>query len=141
MHDLALRADYETAQKQKDYFYDIDAMEHLESFILECDRKVELAKRRLKETQEELSEEASAKAETIHSLGEQIGTKLARAEEMGAKGDVDASLGFLEEVEDLKKKETWRRDGVQELYAGFELPATEAAGVRGVLRLPGHPRQ
>lgn len=104
LHDLALRADFETAQKLRDYFYDIDAMEHLESFISECDRKVELAKRRLKETQEELSEEATAKAEVIHALGEQIGTKLARAEEEGAKGDVDGSLKYLEEVEDLKKR-------------------------------------
>ena len=63
LHDLALRADFENGSKQRDYFYDIDAMEHLESFISECDRKVELAKRRLKETQEELSEEATAKVQ------------------------------------------------------------------------------
>ena len=37
------------------------AMEHLSSFIADCDRKTELAKRRLKETQEELSEEANQK--------------------------------------------------------------------------------
>lgn len=43
------------------HVYLLKAMEHLESFILECDRKTELAKRRLKETQEELSEEAAAK--------------------------------------------------------------------------------
>ena len=36
-------------------------MEHLESFIAECDRKVELQKRKLKETQEELSDEATQK--------------------------------------------------------------------------------
>lgn len=36
-------------------------MEHLQTFITDCDRKTELAKRRLKETQEELSEEANAK--------------------------------------------------------------------------------
>ena len=36
-------------------------MEHLQSFIADCDRRTELAKRRLKETQEELSEEATAK--------------------------------------------------------------------------------
>ena len=40
------------------------AMEHLSSFIADCDRKTELAKRRLKETQEELSEEANGK---VHS--------------------------------------------------------------------------
>ena len=37
------------------------AMEHLQNFIGDCDRKTEMAKRRLKETQEELSEEANAK--------------------------------------------------------------------------------
>ena len=44
--------------------------------------------------------------DVINSLGEQIGTKLAKAEEEGAKGDVDASLKYMEEVEDLKKKKT-----------------------------------
>lgn len=36
-------------------------MEHLQSFIADCDRRTELAKRRLKETQEELSDEATQK--------------------------------------------------------------------------------
>ena len=40
-------------------------MEHLQNFIGDCDRKTEMAKRRLKETQEELSEEANAKVITI----------------------------------------------------------------------------
>lgn len=104
IHDLALRADYEQATKGKDYYYDIDAMEHLQSFIAECDRKTELAKRRLKETQEELSEEANQKAEIIHQLCEQIGTKLAKAETAGAEGHVDESLKLMEEVEELKKQ-------------------------------------
>lgn len=103
-HDLALRADYEAASKKKDYFYDIDAMEHLQNFIGECDRKTEMYKRRLKETQEELSEEANSKAESIHQLGEEIGTKLALAEAMGAEGKVDESMKLMNEVEELKKK-------------------------------------
>ena len=36
-------------------------MEHLENFINDCDRKVEIQKRRLKETQEELSDETTKK--------------------------------------------------------------------------------
>ena len=43
-------------------------------------------------------------AEIIHALGEQIGTKLAKAEELGAEGNVEESLKFMEEVEELKKK-------------------------------------
>nr|XP_022316485.1 putative RNA-binding protein Luc7-like 1 isoform X2 [Crassostrea virginica]XP_022318873.1 putative RNA-binding protein Luc7-like 1 isoform X2 [Crassostrea virginica] len=104
IHDLALRADYEQASKRKDYYYDIDAMEHLSSFIADCDRKTELAKRRLKETQEELSEEANGKAEMIHKLGEEMGTKLAKAEDLGAQGLVVESLQLMEEVENLKKQ-------------------------------------
>lgn len=36
-------------------------MDHLESFISECDRRTDLAKKRLAETQEEISAEVSAK--------------------------------------------------------------------------------
>lgn len=104
IHDLALRADYEQASRKKDYYYDIDAMEHLQSFIQDCDRKTELAKRRLKETQEELSEEANTKAEIIHQLGEQMGTHLAKAELLGAQGEVEESMKYMEQIEELKRK-------------------------------------
>lgn len=36
-------------------------MDHLESFIVDCDRRTELAKKRLAETQEEISAEVAAK--------------------------------------------------------------------------------
>ena len=29
LHDLALRADYEAAAKQKDYFYDVDVSKYI----------------------------------------------------------------------------------------------------------------
>lgn len=104
IHDIALVADFNNASKTRDYFYDVDAFEHLQSFIAECDRKMEQSKKRLKETQEELSEEAAAKVNAIHGFGEQIGTKLARAEELGAQGSVEESLQLMEEVEALKKQ-------------------------------------
>lgn len=37
------------------------ATEHLQSFIADCDRRTELAKKRLAETQEEISAEVAAK--------------------------------------------------------------------------------
>ncbi|XP_045623579.1 putative RNA-binding protein Luc7-like 1 isoform X2 [Procambarus clarkii] len=104
VHDLALRADYEQASAQKDYFYDIDAMEHLQSFITDCDRRTESAKKRLAETQEELSAEVAAKANKVHDLAEQIGKKLAKAEGLGADGMVEESMKLMEEVEDLRKR-------------------------------------
>jgi RNA-binding protein Luc7-like 2 len=48
----------------------------------------------------------SMQADSIHTLGEQIGTKLAKAEEMGADGNVEESLKLMEEVEELKKAKT-----------------------------------
>ncbi|XP_060523369.1 putative RNA-binding protein Luc7-like 1 isoform X2 [Cylas formicarius] len=104
IHDLALRADFEKAQQSKDYFYDLDAMEHLQAFISDCDRRTEAAKQRLAETQEELSAEVAVKANSVHELAEQIGQKLAKAEQLGEEGFVDESMKLMEEVDDLRKR-------------------------------------
>ncbi|XP_076257449.1 putative RNA-binding protein Alsin2 isoform X2 [Rhynchophorus ferrugineus] len=104
IHDLALRADFEKAQQSKDYFYDLDAMEHLQAFISDCDRRTESAKQRLAETQEELSAEVAVKANNVHELQEQIGQKLAKAEQLGAEGFVEESMKLMEEVDELRKK-------------------------------------
>ena len=104
MHEFALRADYERESKKQDYFYDVDACEHLKSFIDDCDRRTELAKKRLAETQEELSAEVTSKAEKVHQLAEEIGKKLAMAEQAGAEGKVEESMKLMEEVEDIRKK-------------------------------------
>ncbi|VEN41087.1 unnamed protein product [Callosobruchus maculatus] len=104
IHDLALRADFEKAQQSKDYFYDLDAMEHLQAFIGDCDRRTEAAKQRLAETQEELTAEVAVKANSVHELAEQIGQKLAKAEQLGEEGFVDESMKLMEEVDELRKK-------------------------------------
>ncbi|KAL4713226.1 hypothetical protein ACJJTC_013156 [Scirpophaga incertulas] len=104
IHDLALRADYELATKTKDYFYDIDATEHLEAFIADCDRRTSAAKQRLAETQEELSAEVTEKANAVHELAEQIGQKLARAEALGEEGMVEESVKLMGEIDELRKK-------------------------------------
>jgi len=104
IHDVALRPDYEAASKTKDYFYDIDAMDHLQSFITDNDKRTETAKQRLEETQEELSAEVTSKANKVHELGEAIGKKLAAAELKGAEGHVEESMTLMEEVEDLRKQ-------------------------------------
>ncbi|KAM9314597.1 putative RNA-binding protein Luc7-like 1 [Pholidichthys leucotaenia] len=107
VHDLALRADYEIASKQQEYFFELDAAEHLQSFIADCDRRTELAKKRLAETQNEISAEVAAKAERVHELNEEIGKLLARAEQLGGEGNVDEAQQLLEKVEKTRalKKE------------------------------------
>jgi RNA-binding protein Luc7-like 2 len=74
------------------------ACEHLKSFIDDCDRRTDLAKKRLMETQEELSAEVTSKAEKVHQLAEDIGKKLALAEQVGAEGKVEDSMKLMEEV-------------------------------------------
>jgi len=102
-HDLALRADYEAAQKILDHFYDVDACDHLITFVSDCDRKTDTSKKKLAETQEALSEEVTGKANSVHDLAEQIGKKLAAAEEHGAEGRVEDSIRLMEEVEEIRK--------------------------------------
>ncbi|XP_077482016.1 putative RNA-binding protein Luc7-like 1 isoform X2 [Stigmatopora argus] len=107
IHDLALRADYEIASKERDLFFELDAVDHLESFIADCDRRTEVAKKRLAETQNEISAEVAAKAEKVHELNEEIGKLLAKAEQLGAEGNVEESQKVLQEVEMVRcrKKE------------------------------------
>jgi len=105
-HDLALRADYEAAQKQKDLFYDVDACDHLTAFVADCDRKTDQSKKKLAETQEALSDEVTGKANSVHDLAETIGKKLAAAEKLGAEGNVEESIKLMEEVENMRKNKT-----------------------------------
>ncbi|KAJ8364245.1 hypothetical protein SKAU_G00130760 [Synaphobranchus kaupii] len=111
IHDLALRADYEIASKDRDLFFELDAVDHLESFIADCDRRTELAKKRLAETQEEISAEVAAKAEKVHELNEEIGKLLAKSEQLGAEGNVDEAQKVLQEVEKVR---TRKRDAEEE---------------------------
>nr|XP_046224952.1 putative RNA-binding protein Luc7-like 1 isoform X1 [Oncorhynchus gorbuscha] len=110
-HDLALRADYEIASKARELFFELDAVDHLESFIADCDRRTELAKKRLVETQDEISAEVAAKAETVHELNEEIGKLLAKAEQLGAEGNVDEAQLILQEVENVRSR---KRDAEEE---------------------------
>jgi len=102
-HELALRADYEAAQKLRDHYYDVDACDHLTQFVADCDRKTEASKKKLADTQEALSEEVTGKANSVHDFAEQIGKKLAAAELMGAEGKVEESIKLMEEVEEIRK--------------------------------------
>ncbi|XP_050523803.1 putative RNA-binding protein Luc7-like 1 isoform X2 [Daktulosphaira vitifoliae] len=110
IHDNALRADFEKAQQKFDYFYDVDATEHLQAFIGDCDRRTEAARKRLLETQEELTAEVAEKANAVHELAEKIGQTLAKAEELGAQGLVDESLKLMSEIEELRKKKAEAED-------------------------------
>ena len=71
----------------------------MRAFIEDCDRRTELAKKRLAETQEELSAEVSSKAEKVHELSETIGKKLAQAEQAGAEGKPETEVYYWLQTE------------------------------------------
>ncbi|MBZ3868866.1 Luc7-like protein 3 [Sciurus carolinensis] len=104
VHDLAFRADYEIASKEQDFFFQLDAMDHLQSFIANYDRRTEVTKKRLAETQEEISAEVTAKAEYVHELNEAIDKLLAKVEHLGTEGNVEESQKLMDEVEKAREK-------------------------------------
>lgn len=77
-------------------------MDHLQAFIGDCDRRTESAKKRLAETQEELTAEVAEKANKVHKLQEEIGKKLAEAEKLGQAGEVEESMKLMTEIEELR---------------------------------------
>lgn len=80
------------------------AMDHLQAFISDCDHRTEAAKKRLAETQEELTAEVAAKANAVHAFAEEIGKKLAKAEQLGEAGEVEESIKLMGEIEELRAK-------------------------------------
>uniref|UniRef100_A0A5S6PZ72 Uncharacterized protein n=1 Tax=Trichuris muris TaxID=70415 RepID=A0A5S6PZ72_TRIMR len=104
IHDPALKADYEKAAKDGKVNFDVDALDHLDRFFADSDRKMEQAKKRLAETQEEMNVELTEKADKVLILNEEIGKALAQAEKLGEEGKVEESLQLMERVDDLRKQ-------------------------------------
>ena len=62
-------------------FFTVQALALLDDFLRTCDRKVEAAKKRLED--QELDPESESRANKVHDIAEQIGQKLAKAEQLG----------------------------------------------------------
>ncbi|VDL59170.1 unnamed protein product [Hymenolepis diminuta] len=104
IHEAGLKSDYRLAAQKRQYYYEIDALRHLENFVNDANRRTEQAKAKLKETQEELTEEAAQQVEKINKLSEEIGVTLAKAEKKGNEGLVEESLELMNRVEELNNE-------------------------------------
>lgn len=104
VHDPALRADYILANKSEDYMYEISACERLQAFVSEADKKTEYLKRKLAETQEELTAEETNKLNRVHDLTEKLGKKLAQVEKAEADDDLEAKQKLIDESERIKRE-------------------------------------
>jgi RNA-binding protein Luc7-like 2 len=100
-----LRADYEKALSQgKKFDFEFDALSFIENFVSDCERKKEIAKRKLKETQDEMSEEHERKVKRIEEFDKEVNALMAKVEEAGDKGDVDESMRILAEIDKTKAR-------------------------------------
>ncbi|EDV27986.1 uncharacterized protein TRIADDRAFT_53093 [Trichoplax adhaerens] len=101
VHSLALRADYEKAAVSGNYEFEVDALEQLLYFIKDCDRKIQIAKRRLAETQTDLA--SNVKPQSLIKLEGEINEKLKTVESLGAEGKIEESMAVLAEIEIIKQ--------------------------------------
>eukprot|EP00250_Pteridium_aquilinum_P008258 c17809_g1_i1 orf=175-1488(+) len=113
IHSLQLRKEYEEAKAKGKDNYDRDLEEALEKLVLECDRKIQRALKRL--------EEEDAKAATAIAVSEvtkspeaaeysrQIKEKLREAEYLDLEGRTDDKIRIMEQVEELRAKRADRQ--------------------------------
>ncbi|XP_054707539.1 putative RNA-binding protein Luc7-like 2 [Uloborus diversus] len=104
VHDVALRADYESARKKEEYYFEEEAVKQLRNFIAESERRTQVAKLRLAGTQEMLNAKEAFKLQKTQILADKIDETLSRAEHLGINGNLEESLKLLEEAEKLKKE-------------------------------------
>lgn len=57
IHSIALKNEYERAQQRRDYHFEEEVLEYLQSFIKENERKIEINKKRIENVEEDTVQE------------------------------------------------------------------------------------
>ncbi|XP_073040257.1 U1 snRNP-associated protein usp106 [Primulina eburnea] len=108
IHSLPLRKEYEEAKAKGLDNYDKDLEDTIDRLIVECDRKISRALRRLDEEDAKAAiaisvTEVTQTPENIE-LSKQIKAKLKEADQFDLEGKTDMKIRALEEVEELRIK-------------------------------------
>lgn len=103
VHDPALRADYLNATNKEELMYEVSALERLQAFVSDADRRTDHLKRKLAETQQELSAEETSKLNRVHDLTELYGKKLAQIDKAEQDGDSELKEKLIHEAEKIKR--------------------------------------
>ncbi|KAK6137814.1 hypothetical protein DH2020_028439 [Rehmannia glutinosa] len=106
VHSLQLRKEYEEAKAKGLDNYDRDLEDNIDRLIVECDRKIARALKRLDEEDAKAAiaisvSEVTQTPETIE-LSKQIKEKLKEADQSDLEGKTDMKIRALEEVEELR---------------------------------------
>ncbi|XP_019160837.1 PREDICTED: putative RNA-binding protein Luc7-like 2 [Ipomoea nil] len=108
VHSLPLRKEYEEAKSKGLDNYDRDLEDVIDRLIVECDRKISRAVKRLDEEDAKAAiaisvSEVTQTAETLE-LSKQIKEKLKEADQNDLEGKTDLKIRALEELEELRTK-------------------------------------
>ncbi|KAH0674670.1 hypothetical protein KY284_025757 [Solanum tuberosum] len=108
VHSLPLRKEYEEAKAKGQDNYDRDLEDLIDRLIVECDRKITRALKRLDEEDAKAAIAISVSEVTltpeIDELSKQIKEKLKEADIHDLEGKTDMKIRALEEVEELRTK-------------------------------------
>lgn len=108
VHSLQLRKEYEEAKAKGIDNYDRDLEDVIDRLIVECDRKISRALKRLAEEDAKAAIAISVSEVTqtpeIIELSKQIKEKLKEADQCDLEGKTDLKIRALEEVEELRTK-------------------------------------
>ncbi|XP_031475360.1 uncharacterized protein LOC116247352 [Nymphaea colorata] len=108
VHSLQLRKEYEEARKKGVDNYERDLEDVIERLILECDRKISRALKRLEDDDAKAAIAISVSDVTqtpeVLELSKQIKEKLKEADAFDLEGKTDSKIRALEVVEELRTK-------------------------------------
>ncbi|KAI3928239.1 hypothetical protein MKW98_023840 [Papaver atlanticum] len=108
VHSLQLRKEYEEAKAKGIDNYDRDLEDVIDRLIVECDRKISRALKRLEEDDAKAAIAISVSEVTqtpeILELSKQIKEKLKEVDKLDYEGKADSKIRALEAVEELRTK-------------------------------------
>ncbi|BFZ62162.1 ubiquitin-specific protease doa4 [Saitoella coloradoensis] len=114
MHSEKHKAEYEEARKNRDFGYEWDYQRDLSKYVNECDRRIDVAQRRLEKTPEELAR-TNQLVRDITGLEASITAALAEIEVLGELGEVSRAIEEYSKVQNLKFDKTQKEEELKQL--------------------------
>ncbi|KAL7148448.1 hypothetical protein ABFS83_06G179200 [Erythranthe nasuta] len=135
IHSLQLRKEYQEAKAKDVDNYDKDLEDNIDRLIVECDRKISRALKRLDEEDAKaaiaISVSEVTQAPEIIEISKQIKEKMKEADQSDLEGNTDMKIRALEELDELRatradKQATLLLDAFNRDRASLPQPLTNA---------------
>ena len=119
IHSDQLKLDYKQAATTKEYGYEFDYQRDLAKYVDECNRRVELAQRRLEKTPEEVARSNTLIREAT-KLEDSIHLALQEVAVLGEIGEVTRALDEFYKIDKLKVDKELREKELLDLNTGAD---------------------